>query len=330
MKVTPMQRRRLLRSGLLLTGAAAAGSLALASGFAGSERNAPEFTGLDGWMNTNAPISVAGLRGKVLLVNFWTYSCINCRRTIPYLKRWQSEYGALGLQVIGIHTPEFGFEHDRANVDTYLRQTGISYPVGQDNNFRTWDAWDNEVWPGFYIVNRDGRIVQVYEGEDHAHEMEGAIRGLLGLAQADYGVPGDDPDFSSIGSPEMYFGSVHPTPQDRRQSPRLGEADYSFVTTSRLNEYQLNGLWSRNGEPLVLRSSRGALRLRFSAAKLHLVASAPEPATVRISVDGHARQSAEISWPTLYTLVNGQTYGEHLLELETDTPGLALFSATFG
>jgi thiol-disulfide isomerase/thioredoxin len=326
-----MQRRRLLRSGLLLVGAAVAGSLALASGFARSERDAPEFTGLDGWMNTNAPVSVAGLRGKVLLVNFWTYSCINCRRTIPYLKRFQSEYGPLGLQVIGIHTPEFGFEHNRANADTYIRQTGISYPVGQDNNFRTWDAWNNEAWPGFYIVNRDGRIVQVYLGEDHAHKMEGTIRGLLGLSQtAAYGVPGDDPDLSRIGSPEMYFGSIHPTPQDTRQSPRLGERTYSFVPTPRLNEYQLDGVWLRKGEPLVLRSSRGALRLRFSAAKLHLVASSPEAATVRIRVDGREAQAVEISWPTMYTLVSGETYGEHLLELETDTPGLALFSATFG
>jgi thiol-disulfide isomerase/thioredoxin len=330
-KELTMQRRGLLRTGLLLASAAAAGSFALASGFAGFERDAPEFTGIDGWINTNAPVSVAGLRRKVLLVNFWTYSCINCRRTIPYLKRFQSEYGPLGLQVIGIHTPEFGFEHDRANVDTYVRQTGISYPVGQDNNFRTWDAWNNDVWPGFYIVNRDGRIVQVYLGEDHAHEMEGTIRDLLGLSRTvPYGHQGDDPDLSRIGSPEMYFGSIHPTPQDSRQSPGLGEADYSFVPPPRLNEYQLNGVWSRNGEPLVLWSPQGALRLRFSGAKLHLVAGAPKATTVHIRVDGREAHALEISWPTMYTLVNGDTYGEHLLELETDTPGLALFSATFG
>ncbi len=328
-----MQRRRLIQSALFITGAAAAGSLALTSGFAGAAATEHGFTGVDGWINTAMPISLAGLRGKVVLVNFWTYSCINCRRTIPYLKRWQSEYGALGLQIIGIHTPEFAFEHDRRNVETYVRQTSIPYPVGQDNEFRTWDAWDNDVWPGFYVLDRNRRVVLQCDGEDHAHEMEGAIRRLLSLPRTGaLGLPGDDPDLSRIGSPEMYFGSIHPTPQDGGQSPRLGEAEYSFVqaSTPKLNEYQLNGVWSREGEPLVLRSARGSLRLRYSAAKLFLVATAPEAATVRIRVDGREMQAVEISWPTLYTLVDGDTYGEHLLELEADTPGLALFSATFG
>ena len=328
-----MQRRRLIQSALFITGAAAAGSLALTSGFAGAAATEPGFTGVDGWINTAMPISLAGLRGKVVLVNFWTYSCINCRRTIPYLKRWQSEYGALGLQIIGIHAPEFAFEHDRRNVETYVRQTSIPYPVGQDNEFRTWDAWDNDVWPGFYVLDRNRRVVLQCDGEDHAHEMEGAIRRLLSLPRTGaLGLPGDDPDLSRIGSPEMYFGSIHPTPQDGGQSPRLGEAEYSFVqaSTPKLNEYQLNGVWSREGEPLVLRSARGSLRLHYSAAKLFLVATAPEAATVRIRVDGREMQAVEISWPTLYTLVDGDTYGEHLLELEADTPGLALFSATFG
>ena len=328
-----MQRRRLIQSALFITGAAAAGSLALTSGFAGAAATEHGFTGVDGWINTAMPISLADLRSKVVLVNFWTYSCINCRRTIPYLKRWQSEYGALGLQIIGIHTPEFAFEHDRRTVETYVRQTSIPYPVGQDNEFRTWDAWDNDVWPGFYVLDRNRRVVLQCDGEDHAHEMEGAIRRLLSLPRTGaLGLPGDDPDLSCIGSPEMYFGSIHPTPQDGGQSPRLGEAEYSFVqaSTPKLNEYQLNGVWSREGEPLVLRSARGSLRLHYSAAKLFLVATAPEAATVRIRVDGREMQAVEISWPTLYTLVDGDTYGEHLLELEADTPGLALFSATFG
>src|ERR1700677_527157 len=135
-----MQRRRLLRSGLLLTGAAVAGTLAVMSGFARSGRTAPEFTGIDGWINASTPVTLSGLRGKIVLVNFWTYSCINCRRTIPYLKRWQNDYGPSGLQVIAIHTPEFRFEHNRPNVDAYLREQAILYPVGQDNDFQTWDA----------------------------------------------------------------------------------------------------------------------------------------------------------------------------------------------
>jgi len=277
------------------------------------------------------------LRGKVVLVNFWTYSCINCRRTIPYLKRWQSEYGPAGLQVIGIHTPEFRFEHTRPNVDAYVREQAIPYPVGQDNEFRTWDAWENEAWPGFYLLDKQGQIVMVRLGEDHAHEIESSIRSLLGLpSTGTVGQPGDDPDFSHIGSPEMYFGAQHPTPQDTRQSPQLGEAHYSFSQAAGpgsgpvLNQYLLDGVWSREGERLVLRSARGGLRLRFSASDLYLVATAPQTAAVRIRVDGREMRPVQIGWPTLYTLVSGESYGEHLIELEADTPGLALFSATFG
>ena len=132
---------------------------------------APEFAGIDGWLNTAGPLTVAGLRGRVVLVDFWTYSCINCRRTVPYLNRWQAEYGPHGLQVVGIHTPEFGFERMRRNVEDSVRAFGIRFPVGQDNAFATWRAWGNRAWPAFYLLDRDGQIVLVREGEGHAHEL---------------------------------------------------------------------------------------------------------------------------------------------------------------
>lgn len=293
---------------------------------------APEFTGIDGWLNTAGPLTLAELRGKVVLVDFWTYSCINCRRTVPYLNRWQAEYGAQGLQVVGIHTPEFGFERTRRNVEESVREFGIRFPVGQDNAFRTWRAWSNRAWPTFYLLDGDGQIVLVREGEGHARELEGAIRVLLGLAPS--GVVGrvsDDPDLSRIRTPEIYFGSLHPTPQDRTQSPRPGEAAYAFKAGGpKLNEYQLDGTWARQEEALVLRSPSGGLRVHFSAAKLHLVAAAPQAASLRIMVDGSAPQTIEVGRPTLYTLLDGETYSEHLLEFETGTPGLSLFSATFG
>jgi len=328
-----MERRRLLNSGLLLTGTAAVGSLAMMAGLARSGRAAPAFTELNGWINTDAPITLDGLRGKVVLVNFWTYSCINSRRPMVYLKRWQTEYGPLGLQVIGIHTPEFRFEHARANVETYVREEGISFPVAQDNDFHTWNAFGNDAWPGFYLLDRDGRLVLSRLGEDNAHEIEMTIRNQLHLPSTGMvGRPGDDPDLSGIGSPELYFGTKHPTPQDRSQSPRPGEARYSFdqAMNPAFNRYLLDGTWSREEEPLVLRSARGRLRLSFSAADLHLVAGAPETAALRIRLDGGAPSAVEVNRPTLYTLVHGAPYREHMLELEADTPGLALFSVTFG
>ena len=327
-----MLRRQLIRSGLLLPVALGGGPLAAMPGVARCADAEPEFIGLDGWINTG-PISMAQLRGTVGLVNFWTYSCINSRRPMPYLKRWHAEYGSLGLQVIGIHTPEFRFEHDRSNVETYIREEGIRFAVGLDNRYETWNAFENDAWPGFYLVDREGRVVLGRQGEGFAGEIERAIRDALGLAgTASVGHPGDDPDLSRIGSPEAYFGPQHPTPQDVAQSPREGTAEYSFAQASgpALNRYLLDGTWSREDEQLVLVSARGGLRFRFSAAKLHLVAAAPRRVALRVHIDGREQPPAEIGWPTLYTLLDGNSYGEHLLELEADAPGLTLFSATFG
>jgi hypothetical protein len=234
---------------------------------------------------------------------------------------------------VGIHTPEFGFEHTRHNVADAVEEFGISYPVGQDNAFQTWRAWGNEAWPAFYLLDRDGRIVLVREGEGNARELEAAIRALFGLAPSGgVIVPGDDPDLSQIRTPEIYFGALHPTPQDRSQRPREGEAAYAFGSAAgpKPNQYQLDGTWLREDEALALRSVRGGVRVHFSAARLHLVAAAPQSATLRVTVDGGANRVIEVNRPTLYTLFDGTTYGEHVLTFEAETPGLSLFSATFG
>lgn len=329
-----MLSRRPLVVRLLAAATVGAGPLAAVRSHARPKPGppAPEFAGIGSWLNAEAPLTVASLRGKVVLVDFWTYTCINLRRTAAYLNRWQAEYGASGLQVVGIHTPEFGFERARQNVEAAVREFGIRYPVGQDNGYRTWRAWDNRAWPSFYLLDRDGRIVLVREGEGYARELEGAIRDLLGLARSGaVGRPGDDADLSRIGTPEIYFGSMHPTPQDRAQSPQRGEAAYAFPSARpRLNQYQLDGVWDREEEALILRSPRGGLRVRYSAAKLHLVAGAPKTAALRVGVDGSAPRMIEVGRPTLYTLLDSETYGEILLEFEADTPGLSLFSATFG
>ena len=329
-----MPSRRSLVPGLLACAALTGGVLPTVRGAAqaGLRSSAPEFTGIDGWLNTAGPLTLAGLRGKVVLVDFWIYSCINCRRTVPYLNRWQAEYGPHGLQVVGIHTPEFGFERTRHNVEASVREFGIRFPVGQDNGFRTWRAWGNRAWPAFYLLDRDGQVILVREGEGYARELEGAIQVLLGLTSSRaIGRPGDDPDLSRIRTPEIYFGSLHGTPQDRAQEPRAGAASYGFEATGpRLNEYQLDGTWVREEEALLLRSPRGGLRVRFSAAKLHLVATAPEGAALRVRVDRGAPRTVEVGRPTLYTLLDGETYGEHLLEFEAEASGLSLFSVTFG
>jgi thiol-disulfide isomerase/thioredoxin len=323
-------RRSLLS--YLLGPAALTGGL-LAVNRAAARSATPELAESDGWLNRDGPLTIAGLRGKVVLVEFCTYTCINWRRTLPYVSRWHSEYGPRGLQIIGVHTPEFGFERVRANVESAIRELDVRYPIAQDNEFQTWSAWRNRFWPSFYLLDRDGQVRLVRNGEGHAREIEGTIRSLLGLARAGAREhPADDADLSRIGTPEIYFGSLHPTLQDRAQSPRRGEAAYAFAQPSgpRLNEYQLDGTWAREEEALVLRSPRGRVRVRFSAAKLHLIAGASQPAPVRVSVDGGGQRTIGVSMPTLYTLLDSDGYGEHLLELECATQGLSLFSATFG
>jgi thiol-disulfide isomerase/thioredoxin len=327
-----MRRRHFLTSSLL-AGAGGTGALLATPGSTrAAMEEAPWFDGIDGWLNTEAPMGPAALRGRVTLVNFWTYTCIYVLRTLPYLRRWDAEYGSAGLQVVGIHTPEFGFEHLRQNVEASVRELGIRYPVGQDNSYQTWRAWGNRAWPSFYLVDRDGGIVMLREGEGHGFELEQAIRGLLGLSPAETRRhPGDDMDLSRIRSPEVYFGALHPTPQVAAQSPRRGEGIYTFSQTGpRLNRYELEGRWGREEEPLVLRSGQGRMRMRYSAAKVHLVAGATDAAPVRVRSGAGAWRNVQIGRPKLYTVVDGDAYAEQVMDIEAVSPGLALYSATFG
>jgi thiol-disulfide isomerase/thioredoxin len=333
-----MQRRQMLAGGLLAATATAA-AIGLVPTLPGRARsatgNAPGFEGVGAWLNTDQGAGPVALRGKVTLVNFWTYSCINALRTLPYLRRWHAEYGAAGLQILGIHTPEFGFEHVRSHVEDAVRELGIAHPVGQDNDYRTWRAWNNRAWPAFHLLDRDGRIVMLWEGEGHSVAMERAIRALLGLPATAPHSPPEDADFSRIRSPELYFGARHPTPQETAQSPRRGAATYAFSQSGpSLDRYELEGHWVREEEALILRSERGRLRLRYDATKVHFVAGATggPPLRARSGADGW--REIAVSRPALYTIVDGRGdgpgRGDRTVEVEVAAPGLALYSATFG
>jgi thiol-disulfide isomerase/thioredoxin len=157
---------------------------ATATGFAASvappQNNspAPEFVGIDKWLNSE-PLSLGRLRGKVVLVDFWTYTCINCINTIPYVKTWNQKYKDQGLVVIGVHTPEYPFERDTDNVKTALKRFNITYPVAQDNRYSTWTAYNNKYWPAFYLIDKKGQIVYSHFGEGKYDETEAAIKALL-------------------------------------------------------------------------------------------------------------------------------------------------------
>ena len=322
-----MLTRRSFLSSLLLP--ATLGSGLVAASEASSRSSGAEFVGVDSWFNTDQPLTVAGLRGSPVLVEFGTYTCINWRRTLPYVKRWHSEYGPQGLRIVGVHTPEFSFERTRAYIEHELRALEVAFPMAQDNEFKTWRAFNNEAWPSFFFFDKGGRLRLQRDGEGYSATIEDAIRAQLGLGR---GAKAEDADLSRVGTPEFYFGSLHGTPQDRAQSPRNGEATYAIARSAmpHLNEYDLQGIWARATEPLTLRSDTGKVRVRFSAAKLNLVVGAPQPAPVRVRIDGGTEKTVEIGLPTLYTLLDGDSYGEHLLEIEAATPGLTLYSATFG
>ncbi|SAK45473.1 redoxin domain-containing protein [Caballeronia hypogeia] len=141
---------------------------------------APDFTGIDNWLNS-APLDLKQLRGKVVLVDFWTFDCINCAHTLPHVKDWNARYRDKGLVVVGVHTPEYSFERDLGNLKKAVKQYGIEYPVAQDNRYATWNAYRNQYWPAFYLIDQNGKIVYSQFGEGRYAQTEDAIRGLLGL-----------------------------------------------------------------------------------------------------------------------------------------------------
>lgn len=165
-----------LLSGLAYTGSAASPVASLQTG-----AQAPDFKGIDGWLNS-PPLDVKQLKGKVVLVDFWTFDCINCAHTIPHVEDWYSRYRDKGLVVVGVHTPEYSFEHDTDNLKNAVRRFGIQYPVAQDNQYATWNAYGNQYWPALYLFDQNGHLVYSHFGEGRYDETEQQIRTLLGLS----------------------------------------------------------------------------------------------------------------------------------------------------
>ncbi len=228
----------------------------------------PEFTGLQQWFNS-PPLSMKGLQGKVVLVDFWTYSCINCLRTLPYLKQWDEKYRAKGLVIVGIHSPEFDFEKKPENVQMALQQQGIQYPVALDNDHATWDAFQNLYWPHEYLVDKDGRLRHDHVGEGAYDETEADIQALLGEGGPMASAPPEAAgmDLSKVVTPELYVGS-----------DRLDPATKDLVG--------FQGNWQQLPDSMALTEDLGIARLTFNAKTVHMVAEAPGGATITIQLDG--------------------------------------------
>ena len=290
---------------------------------AAAPQTAPEFVGISHWLNSK-PLSMKSLRGKVVLIDFWAYSCINCLRTLPHVTSWYDKYKDNGLVVIGVHAPEFEFEKSTANVRRAIDNYKIHYPVAQDNQMATWQAWSNRFWPAEYLVDRDGTVVMHHYGEGHYEATEQAIRKLLGLSPMTSSVA--DKDFSGVGSPEMYFGLARVANLANASTNQR----YRFPDTLQLNQFALQGQWQLSSEYAQQTSPQAAIRLRFRAAQVNMVASSATPVTLQISVDGKPQPAVTVQHSRLYTLYQSDASGEHTIEIHTSHAGLKAFTFTFG
>jgi cytochrome c biogenesis protein CcdA/thiol-disulfide isomerase/thioredoxin len=296
----------------------------------GSRPRAPDFQAIELWLNTPSgePLSLADLRGKVVLVDFWTYSCINCLRTLPHLKAWDRAYRDAGLTIVGVHSPEFAFERVPDNVRSAVRRLELRYPVALDNDFATWNAYYNQYWPAKYLIDKAGRIRFHHFGEGSYDETESWIRRLLGEKVETERTSVADRTPSDITTPELYLGYARLAnfANDRVASDQ--EAGYRFPGRALLpDELAYSGRWTVEAERIV--AGRGArLRLRFQANDVFLVLAGD--GRVDVVVDGRSLRTVRVSGtPRLNTIAGFPNLTRGLLELRF-SPGVAGYAFTFG
>ncbi len=299
---------------------------------------APEISGTQEWFNTSGgrALTLRELRGRVVLVDFWTYSCINCIRTLPHLKAWDARYERDGLTIIGMHAPEFTFERDAGNVADAVRQNGLDYPVAQDNDFVTWNAYGNQFWPAKYLIDARGRVRYTHFGEGSYEQTEQAIRdlleeagrsrlGRLTSARGETAMPGT--------TPETYLGSER---AERFVSGPLEAGSHRFRLSDSqaralpLHHLGLDGAWRVGAESARPAEGDGRLYVRFQARKVFLVlGSSGRPGTVDVLVDGRPHRRVVVGPHRLYELVRLREAGDHLLTLNVPE-GVDGYAFTFG
>jgi cytochrome c biogenesis protein CcdA/peroxiredoxin len=287
---------------------------------------APNFAGIDEWLNSK-PLTMQELRGKVVLIDFWTYSCINCLRTLPHVEAWYRMYRKDGLVVVGVHTPEFAFEHVPSNVRAAVKRLGVRYPVALDNRYGTWNVYGNQYWPAEYLIDRTGHVRSAHFGEGNYSVAEENIRGLLGEKPAS---PASDRlrDLTPAGplTPETYLGYER---IDRFTGSKLypdKEATYTFPPALGKDDFAYGGRWTVRAQRIV--AGKGArLQLRYYARKVYLVLGGH--GRVQVLVDGKPHGVVRVKSDRLYTLVDRGSIDEAVLELRF-SPGVSAYAFTFG
>jgi thiol-disulfide isomerase/thioredoxin len=289
------------------------------------------------WLNSE-PLTADGLRGRAVLVDIWTYSCVNWLRTLPYVSAWDERYRDRGLVVVGVHAPEFGFERELDNVRHAVGELGVRYPVVIDNDFDIWRAFDNHYWPALYLVDRDGRVRFNHFGEGSYDEIERAIQQLLGVEEETVRVDAtgatEAADWDTLGSPETYLGYN----RGERRSDGSAEA-------LALNRWALTDNWSVGQEAAELDAAGGSIAYRFQARDLNLVLAPPasgEPVRFAVKLDGQRPGEAHgvdtdesgegtVDEPRMYQLLRQRGDDEeHAFEITFLDPGVRAYVFTFG
>ncbi|WP_211471183.1 thioredoxin family protein [Collimonas humicola] len=314
----------------------------------------PSLGGASAWLNS-PPLDAAQLRGKVVLVDFWTYSCINCIRTLPHVRAWAEKYRAQGLVVIGVHTPEFGFEKDNANIRKAIARFKIDYPIAVDSEHRIWNAFNNNAWPVFYFADAQGRVRARLAGEGSYDKAETIIQSLLAEAGKPHAASAPTtpwasaeqaaPDIAHLRSGETYVGyeqaSNFSSPNGLKR-----DAAYEYVMNApHLNEWGLAGNWTVGAERANLNRADGSIAYRFNARDLHLVLGPRAdgmPVRFQVRIDGHApgadhgsdtdaEGNGVVTEARLYQLVRQSgKVKEHTFEIRFLDAGVGAFAFTFG
>ncbi len=359
------------RSGDGSTGVASVGTTAVAKidpaaiqaqGALGQEIAAPDFEGIEGWINSQ-PLPISRLKGKVVLVDFWTYTCVNCIRTFPYLKEWHDKYHDKGLQIVGVHTPEFAFEKERVNVERAVKEFDIKYPVAQDNDFKTWRAFSNRFWPHKYLIDKDGLVRYHVIGEGKYKETEEWIQRLLTEAGTsvtgvdtvtDY--PGISRELATSITPELYMGFGY----SRGQLGNLeGHNPYMVMeyTDPKFREngkFYVNGEWYNDSESLIHARITTDLEdyivIPFNAGSVNAVLQPEdedEPSfEVHVTIDGRPVENAKaggdirykdngdsyllIDTPKMYSIFKSSQFESRELKLASNSDSFGLYTFTFG
>jgi thiol-disulfide isomerase/thioredoxin len=321
---------------------------------AGGQQRMPDLSGATSWLNS-PPLNREQLKGKVVLVDFWTYSCINCLRSVPYLRAWDARYRASGLVIIGVHTPEFDFEQDPAKIQRAVRKFGITYPVAVDSEHRIWNAFHNQYWPAHYFIDATGKVRYHHFGEGNYEESERWIQELL-KERNGVKMPPAGPlalnasgaevaaDGTELGSPETYIGYQR---AERFASSgglqRDGTRVYAAPQKLERNQWGLSGKWTDHGEAAVLDAAQGKILFCFHARDLHLVLGPGKgPVRFRVRIDGKAPGAdhgvdcdeqgyGSVTEDRLYQLVRQRgRIEDHTFEIEFLDAGARAFAFTFG